>query len=77
MDIITEVSLLLSHVALPREGYLKAKIHVIAHICQTYKSRLVYDPLYPEIDHNVFKKCNWSEFYRDVKEDIPMNTPEP
>ena len=37
----------------------------------------MYDPLYPEIDHSVFKKCNWSEFYRDAKEVIPMNVPGP
>ena len=35
------------------------------------------DPSYPEIDHSVFKECDWSEFYRDVKEAIPVNAPEP
>ena len=44
INIITKVPLLLSHVALPREGYLEAAIHVMAHVCQSYKSRLVYDP---------------------------------
>ena len=42
-----------------------------------YNSRVVYDPSYSEIDHNVIRKCNWSEFYEDVKEAIPMNAPEP
>ena len=58
-DIITEGSLLSSHVVLPREGNLKVAMHVMAHVGQKYKSRLVYDPLYPEIDHSVFKKCYW------------------
>ena len=40
-------------------------------------SRLVYDPLNPEIDHRVFKECDWSVFWRDAKETIPMNAPEP
>ena len=57
IDIITEVSLLLSHVALPREGDLNAAVHVMTHVGQRYNSRLVYDPSYPEIDHNFFKKC--------------------
>ena len=37
----------------------------------------MYDLLYPEIDYDVFEKCDWSEFYRDAKEAIPVNTPEP
>ena len=66
-----------SHVALPREGNLEAAIYVMAHVGQRYNSRLVHDPLYPEIDHNVFKQCDWSEFYLEAKEAIPMNAPEP
>ena len=71
INIITEVLLLSSHVALPREGHLDAAVHVMAHVGQRYNFRLVYDPLYPEIDHNIFRKCDWSEFYRDAKEAIP------
>ena len=58
INIITELSLLSSHVVLPSEGHLEAAIHDMAHVGQRYKSRLVYDPLYPEI-HNVFEKCYW------------------
>ena len=57
INIITKVSLLSSHVALPREGHLDAVVHVMAHVGQRYYSRLVCDPLYPE-DHSVFKKCD-------------------
>ena len=67
IDIITEVSLLSSHVAFPREGHLEAAVHVMAHVGQRYNSRLVYDPTYPEIDHSVFKECDWLEFYKDAK----------
>ena len=74
---ITKVSLLFSHVVLPREGHLKAAIHFMAHVGQRHNSRLVYDPLYSEIDHSVFKKCDWSEFYEDTMEAIPMDAPEP
>ena len=56
MDIITKVSLVLSHVVLPRVGHLETAIHVMAHDGEKYNSRLVYEPSYPEIDHNVFKK---------------------
>ena len=78
IDIITKVLLLLSHVGLPREGHLEAATHVMAHVGQSYNSRLMYDPSYPEIDHSVFMKFDRSEFYRDAKEAIPMNAiPEP
>ena len=32
VDIMMEVSLLSSHVALPREGHLEAAVHVMAHV---------------------------------------------
>ena len=34
IDIITEVLLLSSHVALPKEGHLDAAVHVMAHVGQ-------------------------------------------
>ena len=37
----------------------------------------MYDPSYTEADCSVFKKCNWSEFYRNAKEAIPMIASEP
>ena len=77
IDIITKVSLLSSHEALPKEGHLEAAVHAMAHVGQKYNSRLVYDPLYPEIDHHVFKKCDWSEFYRVPIEAKFVNAPEP
>ena len=49
----------------------------MAHIGQGYNSRLVYDPTYLEIDHSVFKECDWLEFYWDAKEGIPVNAPKP
>ena len=66
-----------SHIALPSERYFDAAVHVIVHVCQRFNSRLVYDPSYPEIDHSVLRKCDWSKFYRDANEAIPMNAPEP
>ena len=51
-------------------------MQLMAHVGQRYNSRLVYNPLYPEINPSDFKKCEWSEFYRDAKEAIPMNVPE-
>ena len=71
------VSLLSSHIALPRRGHLQAAVHVMAHVSQIYHSRLLHDPTYPEIDHSVFKEYDWSKFYRDAKEAISKNAQEP
>ena len=76
IDMITVVSLLSSHVALSREGCFDAAVHVMVHVSQRYNSRLVHDPSYPEMDHSVFKKCDWSEFCRDAKQAILVNAPE-
>ena len=62
IDIMTEMLLLSSLLALPREEHLEAAVHVMAHVGQRNNSRLVYNHLYPEIDHNVFKECDWSAF---------------
>ena len=77
IDIITKVSLLSSHAALSREGHLEAAVHIMAHVGQRYNSTLVYYPLYLEKDHSVFKECDWSEFYRNSKEEFAVNAPEP
>ena len=73
IGIITKVMLFSSY----GEGHLDAAVQVMAHVGQRYNSRLVYDPLYPEIDHSIFKKCDWLEFLREAKEVIPSNAPEP
>ena len=77
VDIITEVSLLASHLALPREGHLDALIHVVGHLKLKYNSRLVFDPTYPEVDRSKFIKHDWVRFYGDATEPVPENAPEP
>ena len=41
-----------------------------------YNSILVYNPSYPEIDHSVIKKCDWSEFYWNFDDTTVVITPE-
>ena len=38
--------------------------------------RLLFDPSYPRINENWFKRYDWQDFYRDAKENIPSNMPE-
>jgi len=77
IDIITEVSLLSSHLALPREGHLEALLHVFAYLRSKHNSTIVFDPSYPSIDYDNFYECDWRDFYGDVQEPVPPNAPEP
>jgi len=77
VDIITEVSTLASHMAMPREGHLDALFDVFCYLKRKHNSRLVFDPTYPDIDSSVFIQHDWKHFYGDVAEAIPPNAPEP
>jgi hypothetical protein len=77
VDIITEVSLLASAMAMPREGHLEAVFHVFAYLKNKHNARQVFDPTYPEIDYNNFKEHDWKTVYGDVQEPIPLNAPSP
>jgi hypothetical protein len=77
VDIITEVSMLSSHLALPREGHLKAVYFLFAYLKKKHNTRMVFDPTYPNIDMTKFKECDWKPFYNNVQEALPPNAPEP
>ena len=77
IDIATEVSLLSSHLALPREGHLQGVYHIFAYLEKKHNARLVFDPTYPEIDNSTFKECDWKPMYGDAKEAIPPHAPPP
>jgi len=50
MDISHEVSMLSSHVALPRKGHLEQVFHIFSYLKIYHNERLVLDPTYPEFD---------------------------
>jgi hypothetical protein len=77
IDIITEVSLMSSYMAMPREGHLDAVLHIFGFLKNKYNSRMCFDPTVPYCDERAFKQCDWKEFYVDVAEAIPSNAPEP
>ena len=77
VDLITEVSLLSSQLALPREGHLAVVFRLFAFLKHRHNAVMTFDPTYPDIDMSVFKECDWKEFYEDTGEPIPPNAPEP
>jgi hypothetical protein len=77
IDIAMETSMLSSHLALPRDGHLQAVYHVFGYLKARPKRTLAFDPSHPDIDETRFKVCDWRDFYRDAKESVPGDAPEP
>ena len=60
IDICLEVSMMSSHLALPREGHLEALFHIFAYLKKYFNAELVYDPTKPNIDRNLFQQQDWT-----------------
>jgi hypothetical protein len=69
IDIACEVSMLSSHLALPRVGHLNQAYHIFGYL------KLHIDEIKVPTDR--FQTYNWQDFYKDAKEDIPLDMPEP
>jgi hypothetical protein len=76
IDIAMIVSMLSSHLALPREGHLQQVDHVFGFLKARPKRTLALDPQHPDIDEKRFMTCDWHDFYRGAKESIPRDAPE-
>ena len=77
VDMVTEVSMMASQLAIPREEHLECLFHMFAYLKIKHNSRMVFDPTYPDIDKSQFKECDWKSFYSSAKEAVPGNAPEP
>ena len=78
IDIITEVSMLSSFVAMPRQGHLSQVLHIFAYLKSHGNARLVLDPSYPEINDEDFEKNgDWTAYYGDEVDLPPPNAPKP
>jgi hypothetical protein len=77
IDIATEVSLLSSHLAYPCKGHLETDLYMMSYLQHKHNTQLIFDQTYPKIDMESFPQFNWTEFYGDVEEAIPVDMPEP
>ena len=50
VDICLEVSMLSSHMAMPRQGHLDQVFHMFAYLKKYHNSCLVFDPTEPDLD---------------------------
>ena len=55
IDIITEVPMLASQLALPQEGRIEAVFHIFGYMKGHHNSRMVFDPTYPTPDMSMFQ----------------------
>ena len=75
VDICCEVSMLSSHLCLPREGHLQQVYHIFAYLKANHNARLVFDPSYLPMDPNQFERKDWRTFYENVTEELPPGAP--
>ena len=79
VDICVEVSMMSSHLALPRKGHLEQLYHIFGYLRSHHNAEMPFDPTEPEIDdESQFQKQDWSQsVYGDIKdkEELPPNMP--
>ncbi|KAI2502131.1 Reverse transcriptase (RNA-dependent DNA polymerase) [Fragilaria crotonensis] len=64
IDIAMEVSMLSTHLALPREGHSQQVYHIFGLFLKAKpKQTIAFDPQHPDIDESRFVKCDWHDFY--------------
>ena len=82
VDLNCEVSMMSSHLALPREGHLQEVFHIFAYLKKHMNTEMVFDPSEPEIDPNSFVRQDWgysiySSPGEESKETLPEGMPTP
>ena len=78
VDICVEVSMMSSHLALPRKGHLKELFHIFGYLKKHHNSEMPFDPSRPDIDMGKFPRQDWSRsIYGEPEEELPPNMPKP
>jgi hypothetical protein len=77
LDIYINVALLSSYLTSPRKGHLEAVYCIYGYLKAHMKSTMVFDDAYLNWNEGNFPTYDWMDFYGDVKEEIPKNTPQP
>ena len=84
VDILIETSMLSSFLAAPRKGHVSQALHIFQYLEKHKNSWLAMDPEKLDIEWNGapeqspnMRRNMMIKIYRDAKEDIPANSPEP
>jgi hypothetical protein len=77
IDIHFSVAIMAQYLAQPCSGHLEQLFYIFAYLKAHMRSCIVMDDARPLIDESHFIKADWSAFYPDAQEPIPLNAPEP
>jgi hypothetical protein len=80
VDILTELSMLSSYQAAPRQGHLEQVIHIFAYLKKKPKLTLYFDAQEPNLDPSMFNGNSptaFQDIYRDASEEMPAHMPPP
>jgi hypothetical protein len=77
IDILTEVAMLSTYLALPRTGHLEQAYHIFGYLKVNPRKTLAFDPRHPKIDERRFATADWQEFYRYAEEARSPTEPPP
>jgi len=77
VDICCEVSMMSSHLALPREGHMQPVFHIFAYLKLYHNTRMVFDLTYPKVNDGEEVHKDWTTFYGNVRECVPPKAPRP
>ena len=66
-----------SFMAQPCVGHLEQVLRIFAYLNCHDHSTLVFEEIKPTFKESAFNQCDWSEFYPEALEAIPLNIPEP
>ena len=76
IDICCEVSMMSSHLALPREGHLQQLYHMFGYLSKCHNSEMVFDPSEPDVDRNQFPRKDWEATeFGEIEEILPPGAP--
>jgi len=79
IDVCCEVSMVSSHLAMPREGHLEQVYHIFDYLHSHHNAELMFDPTYPSVDKKKFERQDWSSapYEYQEAEELLMNMPPP
>ncbi len=80
VDMCIEVSMMSSHLALPRAGHLKEVLHIFAYLKKHHNSEMVFDPTPVQFDRSLFERQDWSFSQygcEEMVEELPDGMPDP
>ena len=80
VDILTELSMLSTYQAAPRQGHLEQVLHIFAFLKKNPKLTLYFDHTEPVLDSSMFNNSTpeaFKEIYRDAQEEVPPHMPDP